>query len=218
MDFANERRAMIDLLVQRGIRDWRVLEAMAQVPRHVFVPENERSLAYSDQALPIGEGQTISQPYMVALMVEALQLAPTDRVLEVGAGSGYAAAVLSRIVAKVHTVECREALAERAVALLQTLGYANVTVHVGDGTQGLPDYAPFDAILVSAASPWVPAPLREQLASSGRLVIPVGGRQAQILLRLRREGDTLRTERLCDVRFVPLIGGHAWTAERYPER
>ncbi len=218
MDFANERRTMIDLLVQRGIRDRRVLDAMAQVPRHAFVPENERSLAYSDQALPIGEGQTISQPYMVALMVEALQLAPTDRVLEVGAGSGYAAAVLSRIVTKVHTVECREALAKRAVALLQALGYANVTVHIGDGTQGLPDYAPFDAILVSAASPWVPAPLREQLASSGRLVIPVGGRQAQILLRLRREGDTLRTERLCDVRFVPLIGGHAWTTERYPER
>jgi protein-L-isoaspartate(D-aspartate) O-methyltransferase len=218
MDFANERRAMIDLLVQRGIRDRRVLDAMAQVPRHAFVPENERSFAYSDQALPIGEGQTISQPYMVALMVEALQLAPTDRVLEVGAGSGYAAAVLSRIVAKVHTVECREALAERAVALIQALGYTNITVHIGDGTQGLPDYAPFDAILVSAASPWVPAPLREQLASSGRLVIPVGGRQAQILLRLRREGDTLRTERLCDVRFVPLIGGHAWTTERYPER
>ncbi|MBO9333916.1 MAG: protein-L-isoaspartate(D-aspartate) O-methyltransferase [Roseiflexus sp.] len=218
MDFANERRAMVDLLVQRGIRDQRVLDAMAQVPRHAFVPENERSLAYSDQALPIGEGQTISQPYMVALMVEALQLAPTDRVLEVGAGSGYAAAVLSRIVTKVHTVECREVLAKRAVALLQALGYANVTVHIGDGTQGLPDYAPFDAILVSAASPWVPAPLREQLASSGRLVIPVGGRQAQILLRLRREGDTLRTERLCDVRFVPLIGGHAWTTERYPER
>ncbi len=218
MDFASERCAMIDLLVQRGIRDRRVLDAMAQVPRHAFVPENERSLAYSDQALPIGEGQTISQPYMVALMVEALQLDPTDRVLEIGAGSGYAAAVLSRIVAKVHTVECREALAERAAVLLKTLGYANVTVHVGDGAQGLPDYAPFDAILVSAASPWVPAPLREQLASSGRLVIPVGGRQAQILLRLRREGDTLRTERLCDVRFVPLIGAHAWTAERYPER
>lgn len=217
MDVENERRAMIDLLVRRGISDRRVLDAMAQVPRHLFVPASERALAYSDQALPIGEGQTISQPYMVALMLEALQLTSTDRVLEIGAGSGYAAAVLSRIVAKVHTVECRETLATGAAAVLHTLGYDNVTVHIGDGTQGLPDYAPFDAILVSAASPWVPAPLRAQLASSGRLVIPVGGRQAQLLLRLRREGDTLRTERLCDVRFVPLIGGHAWTAEHYPE-
>lgn len=218
MDFTNERRAMIDLLIRRGVSDRRVLDAMAQTPRHLFVPDHERAHAYNDQALPIGEGQTISQPYMVALMLEALQLAPTDRVLEIGAGSGYAAAVLSQIVAKVHTIECREALATSAAALLRTLGYENVTVHVGDGTQGLPDYAPFDAILVSAASPWVPAPLREQLASSGRLVIPVGGRQAQILLRLRREGDTLRTERLCDVRFVPLVGGHAWTTERFPER
>ncbi len=217
MDFTNERRAMIDLLIRRGISDQRVLDAMAQTPRHLFVPAHERSHAYSDQALPIGEGQTISQPYMVALMLEALQLTPTDRVLEIGAGSGYAAAVLSRIAAKVHTIECRETLAASAATLLRTLGYENVTVHTGDGTQGLPDYAPFDAILVSAASPWVPAPLREQLASFGRLVIPVGGRHAQILLRLRREGDTLRTERLCDVRFVPLIGGHAWTTEHYPE-
>ncbi|NWG19324.1 MAG: protein-L-isoaspartate(D-aspartate) O-methyltransferase [Chloroflexi bacterium] len=218
MEYASERRAMIDLLARRGINDQRVLAAMAQVPRHLFVPPTERAQAYSDQALPIAEGQTISQPYMVALMIEALQLTAVDRVLEIGTGSGYAAAVLSRIAAEVHTVERRALLADEAAALLRGLGYANVHVHIGDGTRGLANHAPFDAILVSAASPWVPAPLREQMNAAGRLVIPVGGRQAQVLLRLRRSDQEVRTEQLCEVRFVPLIGGHAWTTEQHPER
>lgn len=219
MEYANERRAMLELLVQRGITDQRVLAAMECVPRHLFVPAPDRAQAYSDQALPIAAGQTISQPYMVAVMLEALQLTPADRMLEIGAGSGYAAAVASRIVAEVFTVERHEPLAVAAAALLRRLGYANITVQIADGTQGLPEFAPYDAILVSAASPWVPAPIREQLNAAGRLVIPVGGRQAQVLLRLRRDGAELRSERLCDVRFVPLVGGHAWAAEpQHPER
>jgi protein-L-isoaspartate(D-aspartate) O-methyltransferase len=208
-----ERQEMVRTqLAQRGIDDERVLVAMAEVPRHLFVPEDLREQAYQDRALPIEEQQTISQPFIVALMAQALALHTGDRVLEIGAGSGYAAAVLSRLAAEVYTIERWPSLAEKAQQRLRELGYANVHVFVGDGTAGLPEHAPFDGIIVAAAAPWAPKPLREQLADGGRLVIPVGGRDEQLLLRMTRQGDQVRTERLSGVRFVPLIGAHAWEA------
>jgi protein-L-isoaspartate(D-aspartate) O-methyltransferase len=206
-----ERQAMVHTqLACRGISDERVLAAMARVPRHLFVPEEGREQAYQDRALPIDAGQTISQPFIVALMAQALALRGDERVLEIGAGSGYAAAVLSLLATEVYTVERWPSLAEAAERRLHELGFANVYVHMGDGTAGLPAYAPFDAIVVAAAAPWAPKPLREQLAEGGRLVIPVGGREEQLLLRFTRSGDLTRTERLSGVRFVPLIGAHAW--------
>jgi protein-L-isoaspartate(D-aspartate) O-methyltransferase len=197
-------------LEQRGISDSRVLSAMAAVPRHLFVPPEAREQAYGDRALPISEGQTISQPFIVALMAQALCLKPGDRVLEVGAGSGYAAAVLSLLAGEVYAIERWPALAQAAEVRLHDLGYANVHIFTGDGTVGLPAYSPFDGIVVSAAAPWVPRPLREQLGEGGRLVIPVGGRNEQLMLRLTRTDHQIRAERLGEVRFVPLIGAHAW--------
>jgi protein-L-isoaspartate(D-aspartate) O-methyltransferase len=209
---------MLAVLRQRGIRDRRVLDAMAQVPRHRFLPPEQRAEAYDDRALPIAAGQTISQPYIVALMAEALRLQRGERVLEVGAGSGYAAAVLSLLVGDVYTIERHPDLAQLAERRLHELGYRNVHVFAGDGTEGLPAYAPFDGIVVPAAAPWVPRPLRDQLAAGGRLVIPVGGHSDQVLLRVTRHGHETRSERLCDVRFVPLIGAHAWEASAPPNR
>lgn len=197
-------------LVRRGISDTMVLQAMAAVPRHLFLPENTRVNAYEDRALPIAEGQTISQPFIVALMAQASMLQGNERVLEIGTGSGYAAAVLSLLASEVFTVEVVPTLAKTARTHLAALGYHNIHVVQGDGTSGLPDQAPFDAICVAAASPWVPKPLRSQLADGGRLVIPVGGREDQLLLRLIRSGDTINVERMSGVRFVPLIGEHAW--------
>lgn len=200
-------------LVRRGITNETVLRAMDTVPRHLFLPENVRSHAYEDRALPIHEGQTISQPFIVALMAQALMLQGNERVLEVGTGSGYAAAVLSLMASEVFSVEVVPALADMARLRLKELGYHNVHVFQGDGTAGLPEHAPFDAISVAAASPWVPGPLRQQIADGGRLVIPVGGRDDQMLLRLSRQGDTVHVERLSGVRFVPLIGEHAWKSK-----
>ena len=206
------RTAMVERqLKARGIRDPRVLAAMAQVPRECFVAEKLRKFAYDDGPLPIGEGQTISQPYIVALMIEAARIAPGDRVLEVGAGSGYAAAVLSRIAGEVHAIERHASLADSAQARLRALGYDNVAISTGDGSGGLPDKAPFEAILVAAGSDNVPDPLRRQLAVGGRLVVPVGGAGLQSLLCVTRTGEGSWTENdLGGVRFVPLIGafGH----------
>jgi protein-L-isoaspartate(D-aspartate) O-methyltransferase len=211
MRFDQERQAMVHTqLACRGINDERVLDAMARVPRHLFVPEEWRAQAYEDRALPIEAGQTISQPFIVALMAQALALVGDERVLEIGTGSGYAAAVLSLLATEVYTVERWPALAESAEHRLHDLGFKNIHVVVGDGTAGLPAYAPFDAITVAAASPWAPKPLREQLANGGRLLIPVGGRDEQLLLRLTRRDNVIHTERLSGVRFVPLIGAHAW--------
>lgn len=211
MDDEQTRIAMVhDQLEQRGITNQRVLQAMARVPRHLFLPADTRPEAYADRALPIAEGQTISQPYIVALMAQALELEGNERVLEIGTGSGYAAAVLSLLAAEVITVERIPALAERASQTLRELGYHNVRVVLGDGTAGMPAESPFDAITVAAASPWVPQPLREQLANGGRLVIPVGGRGEQVLLRLTRSYGETRIEQLSGVRFVPLLGAHAW--------
>jgi protein-L-isoaspartate(D-aspartate) O-methyltransferase len=200
-------------LAARDITDPRVLAAFEEVPRHRFVPAGHRHAAYGDGPLPIGVGQTISQPYMVAVMVQALRLAPGDVVLEVGAGSGYAAAVFSRIVRRVVAVERLAELADRARAILAELGYDNVEIVEGDGSTGWPAAAPFDAICVSAAAPAVPPALVEQLAAGGRLVVPVGGHDWQTLLRVTKRGDgTTRTDDLGGVRFVPLLGAGGWPA------
>jgi len=207
------RETMIrDHLLGRGIHDPVVLAAMRQVPREAFVDEGMQALAYEDHPLPIAGGQTISQPYIVAYMTEALELATTDRVLEIGTGSGYAAAVLSRIVTTVHTVERLGELAGSARRRLDSLGYTNIIVHEGDGTLGWPEHAPYDAIVVTAGAPQVPQPLLDQLAIGGRLVIPVGSHaDLQMLLRVRRSGEhDYRSEELCGVRFVPLIGAAGW--------
>lgn len=199
---------MVDRHIEaRGIRDPLVLDAMRTVPRERFVPEEARHEAYADRPLPIGEGQTISQPYVVALMVEALGVRPTDRVLEVGVGSGYASAVLGRIAREVFGVERHASLARVAADRLASLGHANVHVQHADGTLGWPEHAPFDAILVSAGGPRVPEALLEQLAPGGRLVIPVGDPQRdQELLRIERSMEgTLSRESLGRVQFVPLV-------------
>ena len=211
------RARMVDeQLAARGIRDPLVLAAMRQVPREAFVPETSRPYAYEDGPLPIGAGQTISQPYIVALMLEAAQLKATDRVLEVGAGSGYATAIASRIAAHVCAIERHPSLADAARELLRALGYdRNVDLHCGDGSGGWPEAAPFDAIIVSASAPEVPAALRAQLALGGRLVLPVGPtNETQELVKVTRR-DTTRfdQETLCAVRFVPLIGAHAWAGD-----
>jgi protein-L-isoaspartate(D-aspartate) O-methyltransferase len=194
------------------VTDYRVLDAMAQVPRSEFVPPAHRGAAYDDVALPIGHDQTISQPLVVALMTQALELQPTDRVLEVGTGSGYQAAVLHQLADHVDTVERIPALAEQAAELLEELGVDGVSVHTGDGTLGWPDEAPYDAVVVTAGGPEVPAPLLAQLADGGRLVAPVGPRHAQELVRVRRHGDRTVSEDLGPVAFVPLLGEAGWPA------
>lgn len=199
-------------LIARGLHDPAVLAAMREVPRHAFVPDDTRALAYDDSALAIGCGQTISQPYIVALMLQSAALQPGDQALEIGTGSGYAAAVMARIVRVVHTVERHERLAREARERLQQLGYDNVVVHTGDGTLGLPRCAPFDAILAAASGPIVPPAWREQLAIGGRLVMPIGASPGlqQLIRILREEESEYREEALGMVAFVPLIGEQAW--------
>lgn len=189
----------------RDIRDPRLLKAMATVPRHEFVEPRYREQAYEDHPLPIGSGQTVSQPYIVALMLQVLQLEPTSRVLEIGTGTGYQTALLAQLAAHVYSVERHPQLAREAEAILSRLGYGNVTVLVGDGSKGLPDDAPFDAIVVSAAASHIPAPLFDQMAEGGRMIIPVGPSEAQELqLIQKRDGKPLITV-LDGCRFVPLI-------------
>ncbi|HYN14491.1 MAG TPA: protein-L-isoaspartate(D-aspartate) O-methyltransferase [Terriglobales bacterium] len=205
--YRDERLLMVEeQLRARGIRDERVLDAMARVPRHEFVPPEYHDEAYEDHPLAIGEGQTISQPFVVAAMLEALALRPEDVVLEVGTGSGYETAVLAELVRTVYSIERIASLTERARAVLERLGYSNVSVAHGDGSLGLPEAAPFDAIVVSAAAPHVPASLMDQLRDGGRLVIPVGSGFAQELQLVRKIGDASTTMYLDGVRFVPLIG------------
>ena len=209
--FAAERERMVrEQILRRGVTDRRVLEALRGVPRHIFVPEENRHLAYADCALPLGEGQTISQPYIVALMSMLLDLNGPERVLEVGTGSGYQAAVLAHLAAEVHTIERRPGLARYAGRLLRDLKLENVTVHTGDGTLGLPECAPFDAIIVTAGAPQVPPALLGQLADGGRLVIPVGGRGNQYLECWTRQGERYEREDLISVAFVPLVGVQGW--------
>ncbi|MDI6694388.1 MAG: protein-L-isoaspartate(D-aspartate) O-methyltransferase [Anaerolineales bacterium] len=209
--FVAEREQMVEeQIFQRGVRDPRVLEAMREVPRHCFVPPEYRYLAYTDGPLPIGSGQTISQPYIVALMTELLRLKGHEKVLEVGAGSGYQAAILSRLAREVHTIERHANLARQAARILSDLGLENVHVHIGDGTLGLPEHAPYDGILVTAAAPQVPGALLQQLADGGRMVIPVGGRGGQVLEVWTREGERYDYESVLPVAFVPLVGEQGW--------
>lgn len=211
VDYAEQRELMVrEQLARRDITDVRVLEAMRKVPRHLFVPEHLRYLAYQDGPLPIGSGQTISQPYIVALMTQLLELEADERVLEVGVGSGYQTAILAELTNKVIGLERISELAESAQALLQSLEYSNVEIHTGDGSGGYLPGTPYDAILVAAAAPQVPEPLMMQLAEGGRLVIPVGNSFEQLLERVTRRGETLHIERLVPVKFVPLIGRYGF--------
>ncbi len=208
--FQSKREEMVRTqLAERGIRDMRVLDAMRTVPRHEFVPEALRQDAYEDHPLPIGEGQTISQPYIVAAMLEHLALRATDRVLEVGTGSGYVTALLSVLCAEVFSVERHALLAVSADATLRRLGFGNVRVKVGDGSQGWSEYAPFDAILVSAATAEVPAPLFAQLNEGGRMIIPVGSPISQELQLIRKINGQPDLTILEGCRFVPLVEGEA---------
>jgi len=203
---AEDRERMVrEQISARGVRDPRVLAALSRVPRHELVPEAVRAHAYEDRPLPIGFDQTISQPYVVAYMTEQLQLSGDERVLEIGTGSGYQAAVLAELAREVFSIEIVAPLGERARADLARLGYRNVQVRVGDGYRGWPEQAPFDAIIVTAAPGHVPQPLIDQLAVGGRLVVPVGGVYQELLL-LSRDADGIHEERLIDVRFVPMRG------------
>jgi protein-L-isoaspartate(D-aspartate) O-methyltransferase len=210
--FEELRGRMVETqIAERGVRDPAVLAAMRKVPREKFVPPRLADEAYDDGPLPIGQGQTISQPYIVALMTEALRLGPRDRVLEIGTGSGYAAAVLAEITAEVYTIERVAPLAESARQRLADVGYASVHVHCGDGTLGWPEHAPYDAIVVTAGGPTVPKALLDQLAVGGRLVMPVGRGWGQELVRVvRKAADDYDYENLGGVAFVPLIGAQGW--------
>lgn len=205
------RERMVETQIKaRGIKDERVLKAMLKVPRHLFVPASLRDQAYGDFPLPIGEGQTISQPYIVALMTEALELKGKERVLEIGTGSGYQTAILAELSAWVYTIEKYASLQERAKAILFELGYKNISFKVGDGTLGWPEASPFDAIIVTAASPQIPPPLIEQLGEGGRIVIPVGDEFSQMLVKGVKKGGTLHTKNLEPVRFVKLVGAYGF--------
>ncbi len=211
--FEKQREDMVNRqLIHRGISDTRVIEAMKKVSREDFVPPDKLEMAYVDSPLPIGEGQTISQPYIVALMIEEAKLSPEDEVLDIGTGSGYAAAVISRIVRNVYAIEINEILAAKAEATLAKLGYDNIRITAGDGSMGWNTHAPYDAVIVAAGGRDVPAPLIEQLRIGGRLVIPVGGTPGmQELIRVTRiESDQTRREKITDVRFVPLVGKAGW--------
>jgi protein-L-isoaspartate(D-aspartate) O-methyltransferase len=211
MAFERERQRMVEeQIVGRGIRDLRVLAAMGKVPRHEFLPEAMRGNAYVDQALPLGEGQTMSQPYMVALMTELLKLGGTERVLEIGTGSGYQAAVLAELCEKVYTVERIKTLADKARATLDRLGYRSVALKVYDGTYGWKEMSPFDAIVVTAGAPHVPDALVEQLREGGRMVIPVGDRHGQRLIKMVKTAGAVISEESVPCVFVPLIGNHGW--------
>jgi protein-L-isoaspartate(D-aspartate) O-methyltransferase len=205
------REEMVETqLIPRGISDKLVLKAMRKVLRHKFMPKDMENLAYDDGAIPIGEGQTISQPYMVAIMTELLRLKGGEKVLEVGTGSGYQAAILGEIAGKVYTMEVVEILADRTQKLLRDMGYKNIEVVLGDGTLGLPEQASFDAIIVTAGSPDIPKPLTDQLAEGGRLVIPVGDRFSQKLLIVSKKNGKLMTEESIGCVFVPLKGEFGW--------
>lgn len=211
LNFQKARDRMIELqLVSRGIRDPRVLEAMGKVPRHLFVDEALQDQAYNDYPLPIGEKQTISQPYIVALMTEILELKGTEKVLEIGTGSGYQAAVLAELAERVFTVERIPSLAHRANQILKKLGYKNIVTRVSDGTMGWPDEAPFDGIIVTAGAPRIPQPLIDQLAMNGRLVIPMGDHLSQELILVERVREGIRKTNLGGVRFVNLVGKWGW--------
>jgi protein-L-isoaspartate(D-aspartate) O-methyltransferase len=214
IDFSKTRWKMVDdQVVARGIKDQRVIAAMRKVPRHLFVEEALQGQAYSDHPLPIGDKQTISQPYMVALMTEALTLTGKEKVLEIGTGSGYQAAILAECAAKVFSIERIRSLAIRARKLLLDLGYFNVEIKFTDGTVGWSDESPFDAIMVTAGAPDIPQPLIDQLKVGGRMAIPVGDANIQDLIRITKTEDGIKKEDFGGCRFVKLIGKHGWEVE-----
>ena len=204
--YGGYRNRLVEVLRRKGVRDLAVLRAVQMVPRHLFVPESVRHRAYDDSALPIGSGQTISQPYVQARYLELIGLTGREKVLEIGTGSGYQTALLALLASMVFSVERVPHLAQSARTALANSGIRNMTVLVGDGTLGWRPFAPYDAILVSAASPEIPGPLVEQLALGGRMVIPLGDRASQTLTLVERNGDGVRTSTIADVRFVPLVG------------
>ena len=209
--FDEKRKEMVEYQIKlRGVEDPLVLKAMLKVKRHLFVPEDLRKEAYEDYPLPIGEDQTISQPYMVAIMTELLELKGDEKVLEIGTGSGYQTAILAEIAKEVYSVERIKSLAERAKNILDKLGYSNIKIKVGDGSEGWEEFSPYDAILVTAGAPDVPEPLFEQLKEGGRLVIPVGGRFSQTLVRVRKIKGKKKVEEFFDCAFVPLIGKYGF--------
>ncbi len=209
--FDEKRKEMVEFQIKRrGVKDPLVLKAMLKVKRHLFVPENLRKEAYEDYPLPIGEDQTISQPYMVAIMTELLELRGGERVLEIGTGSGYQTAILAEIAEEVYSVERLESLAFRAKKLLDKLGYLNIKIKVGDGSEGWEEFSPYDAILVTAGAPDIPEPLFKQLKEGGRLVIPIGGRFSQVLVRVRKIKGEKEVEEFFDCAFVPLIGKYGF--------
>jgi len=214
MEYKELRELMVKTqLIPRGIKDRRVLDAMERVPRHLFVDSATVASAYSDMPLPIGEGQTISQPYMVAVMTELLDLRGTEKVLEIGTGSGYQAAVLAELSQDVYTVERIASLAEKAKKKFQDLSYSNIHIKADDGTLGWPEEAPFDRIIITAGSPEIPTPLIEQLAEGGIIVIPVGDLYSQQLLKYKKSGRNPIIEYHTPCVFVPLIGKHAWNKD-----
>jgi protein-L-isoaspartate(D-aspartate) O-methyltransferase len=209
-EFRGPRRRLVEQLQEQGIRDLAVLKAIDETPRHLFVPKAVRHRAYEDSALPIGNGQTISQPSIHARYLELLHLTGTEKVLEVGTGSGYQTVLLSHLAAQVFSIERVAPLLESARAIIQQLGARNISLLLGDGTLGWRQYAPYDAILVSAAAPDVPQAYVEQLAEGGRLLIPLGDREEQILYLMVKRGDRLERREIAPVRFVPLVGKHSW--------
>jgi len=210
-DFSLARERMVkNQLSPRGIKDERVLEAMGKIPRHLFIEEALAGEAYNDHPVPIGEKQTISQPYIVALMTETLELKGDENTLEIGTGSGYQTAILAELSSRVYTVERIKSLLVNARKLLAELGYSNILFKAFDGTLGWNEYAPFDAIMVTAGAPSLPGPLMDQLADNGRMIVPVGDRYSQELIKVIRKGNSLEQENLGGCRFVNLIGVHGW--------
>ena len=214
MDYQRQRNLMVDTqIISRGVNDARVIAAMRKVPRHLFMDESSWYKAYDDMALPVGEGQTISQPYMVAVMTELLGLGGDEKVLEIGTGSGYQAAVLAELSRELYTIERIQSLSDRAREVIAELGYDNIHMKVGDGTLGWPEAAPFDRILITAAAPVVPEPLVDQLSEGGILVAPVGDRFSQQLVRLLKQKGNLLKEYQTPCVFVPLVGEHGWKTD-----
>lgn len=211
MSFEEERRLMVEIQLRgRGIKNERVLKAMKKIPRHRFISKELERSAYGDHPLPIGEGQTISQPYMVALMTECMELEGNEKVLEIGTGSGYQAAILAQLAKEVYSIERVEGLSWRAKETLTELGYTNVKLKVGDGTKGWEEYSPYQAVMVTAGSPDIPQTLLDQLSQGGRIVIPVGGSFSQELVVARKRKGKVERRRVCGCVFVPLIGEFGW--------
>lgn len=211
MDFEVLRKKMVEeQLIPRGIKDPRVLEAFRKVERHKFLPQDLRGAAYADFPVPIGEGQTISQPYIVALMTECLGLTGSEKVLEIGTGSGYQAAILAEVSKEVYSIERFAGLAKRAEATLRELGYTNIKIKVDDGTLGWPEFSPFDRIIITAASPRIPLPLTEQLKEPGKLILPLGENLSQVLTVAEKKEGRLESIQVCGCVFVPLVGKFGW--------